>query len=155
MSTLDYARRPGWRFHLHQSSCSRVVEDSLPVVEPHACDFKQALALTIRRSAFNTTLQGAPETGRITSNTSGEPPPLMLALAYRVPDATRLAYGLEGYSAAAPSLHTTNKAATLREPEQRGGSSVLKTLRFDIVAHRSRHSSLPLRETFSTTCQKN
>ena len=79
----------------------------------------------------------------------------MLAPAYHVSDATRLAYGLEGYSAAAPSLHTTNKAATLREPESVGVGSASKTIRFDIVAHRSQYSLPPLRETFSTTCQKN
>lgn len=140
---------------MHQSSYSRVVEDSLPVVEQHPCDFKQALALTIKRTPFNPTLQGAPETGRITSNISGEPLSLIQALAYHVPDATRLAYGLAGYSAAAPSLHTTNKAATRREPEQRDASSALKTTCLELVAHRLSRSSSPLRETFSTTCQKN
>jgi len=79
----------------------------------------------------------------------------MLATAYHVSDATRLASGLEGYSAAAPSLHTTNKAATLREPEQRGGSSALQTMRCELVARHLPRRTPPLRETFSITCQKN
>ena len=153
------SRRGGqrWRFHLHQSSYSRVVEDSPPVVEQHLCDFKQALARTVKRTAFNTTLPAATEkTRHITTTTSGEPLPLTLALAYHVSDAARLASGLEGYnSAAVPSLHTTNKAAILRELESRGGSSALQTMRLELVARRAQHSVPPLRETFSITCQKN
>ena len=137
-SSLYQVRRRRGDSNLPQLSYSCVVEEGLSVVEQDAPDSRQALAATIKRTVC-AILPTAQVAGHLASTTSGVPLLLLFALAHqRASDAvaSRLAFGLEGKSAAVrPPLHTIFTAATLRrELERCDHQSALKTMRTGAVA---------------------